>query len=267
MAEQAAAMALANSSIKAEALNLIILATSTPDQFMPSMAVQLAAKLGAFCPAFDLNAACGGFVYALHVAKQFFAANAAEHILVLGSELMSRVLDWQDRGTCVLFGDGAGAVLLSKSKAHNFIDSKIYSDGRYCELLNVSPHFRHDPFVGPMQTPRLSMEGSKVFRFAVETLEQLVEDMLQSNHLDKSQIDWLIPHQANARIIAATAKKLNLSMDKVILTLPEHGNTTAASIPLALAQGILDGRIKRGDLLLLEAFGAGFVWGANLIRY
>ena len=267
MATQAGARALKQANLAAEALSLIIVATATPDRFMPSTASQLAASLGAHCPAFDINAACSGFVYAMHIAKQFFAAGSAEHVLIVGSELMSRVLDWNDRSTCVLFADGAGAVVLSKSTENNFIDSQIFADGRYCDLLNVSPHFRSDPFVGAMNTPELKMEGNKVFRFAVETLERLVEDMLSNNQLQQSDINWLVPHQANVRIIAATAKKLNLSMDKVIVTLQTHGNTTAASIPLALATGVLDGRIKRGDLLLLEAFGAGFVWGANLLRY
>jgi 3-oxoacyl-[acyl-carrier-protein] synthase-3 len=267
MATQASLGALEQAQLTAAELDLIIVATATPDRFMPSTATQLAAQLGVACPSFDLNAACSGFVYALHIAKQFFAAGTAKNILIVGSELMSRILDWNDRRTCVLFGDGAGAVILKSGQKKNFIASEIFADGRYADLLNTTPHFRVDPFEGPMQTTKLTMEGNKVFRFAVETLEQLVTDMLAKNNLQKTDIDWLVPHQANARIITATAKKLELSMDKVILTLATQGNTTAASIPLALATGILDGRIKRGDLLLLEAFGAGFVWGANLIRY
>lgn len=267
MARQASQMALEQAKLAAKDIDLIIVATATPDRFMPSVACQLGAQLGVACPAFDVNAACSGFVYAMHIAKQFFDAGTAQKILIVGSELMSRIMDWNDRRTCVLFGDGAGAVVLSKSQQQNFIASEIFADGRYSELLNTTAHFRVDPFEGDMQTPKLTMEGNKVFRFAVETLEHLVDHMLIQNKLEKTDIDWLVPHQANARIITATAKKLDLPMDKVILTLTTQGNTTAASIPLALATGVLDGRIKRNDLLLFEAFGAGFVWGANLIRY
>jgi 3-oxoacyl-[acyl-carrier-protein] synthase-3 len=267
MSHQAGQMALERANLKAADLDLIIVATATPDRFMPSVACQLAANLGASCAAFDINAACSGFVYAMHIAKQFFDAGTAKNILIVGSELMSRIMDWSDRRTCVLFGDGAGAVILSQGTQSNFIASEIFADGRYADLLNTTAHFRVDPFEGEMQSPKLTMEGNKVFRFAVETLEHLVEHMLVQNQLDKTDIDWLVPHQANARIITATAKKLDLPMDKVIVTLTTQGNTTAASIPLALATGVLDGRIKRGNLLLLEAFGAGFVWGANLIRY
>lgn len=267
MAKAASGMALENANLTASNLDLIIVATATPDRFMPSVACSLSAELGVACPAFDVNAACSGFVYAMHIAKQFFDAGKMNNILVVGSELMSRIMDWSDRRTCVLFGDGAGAVVLRRGKAKNFIASSIFADGRYGDLLNTTAHFREDPFEGALQTPRLTMEGNKVFRFAVETLEQLVDQILAENNLQKTDIDWLVPHQANARIIMATAKKLDLPMSKVILTLGTQGNTTAASIPLALATGVLDGRIKRGDLLLLEAFGAGFVWGANLIRY
>lgn len=267
MAEQAARMALEHAKLSAQDLDLVIVATATPDRFMPSVACLLSAQLGVAVPSFDINAACSGFVYAMHVAKQFFDAGKINNILVVGSELMSRIMDWNDRRTCVLFGDGAGAVILSRGTKDNFIGSEIFADGRYGDLLNTTAHFRVDPFEGEMLTPKLTMEGNKVFRFAVETLEHLVDHMLKASHLQKADIDWLVPHQANARIISATAKKLDLSMDKVILTLTTQGNTTAASIPLALATGVLDGRIKRGDLLLFEAFGAGFVWGANLIRY
>lgn len=267
MATKACEQALAHANLTANDIDLVIMATSTPDRFMPSTATQVSANLGIIRPAFDVNAACSGFVYTLHIAKQFLDNGSAKNILIVGSELMSRIMDWSDRRTCVLFGDGAGALILGQSDKEHFLASEIFANGVYGDLLNVTPHFREDPFEGPMQTPKLLMEGSKVFRFAVETLEALVDQILEKAHLKKYDIDWLVPHQANARIIQATAKKLDMSMDKVILTLPTHGNTTAASIPLALASGVLDGRIKKGDLLLLEAFGAGFVWGANLIRY
>lgn len=267
MARAAAQAALDHAGLKAADLDLIIVATATPDQMMPGVACQLQGELGAHCPAFDLNAACSGFIYALHTAKQYFDAGSVRHVLLVGSELMSRIIDWTDRSTCVLFGDGAGAVVLSQSDRPGLIASHIFAAGEYRDLLKVSPHLRTESFFGPCPTPKLMMEGNRVFRFAVEKLEEVVDHILSTSGYQQDQIDWLVAHQANARIIKATAKKLNLSMDKVILTVGHHGNTTAASIPLALAEGILSQQIKRGDLLLLEGFGAGFVWGASLIQY
>lgn len=267
MATQAAKQALEHAGIAASELDLIIVATSTPDQHMPGVACQVQHNVAAACPAFDLNAACGGFVYGLHTAYQFFQAGSVKHVLVIGSELMSRILDWTDRSTCVLFGDGAGAIVLSASNEPGILASKIFADGSHRALLNTTPQFRDNPFSDECRIAQVKMEGSKVFRFAVEKLGEVVDVILKEAGLAQTEIDWLVPHQANARIIIATAKKLNLPLEKVVLTLEKHGNTTAASIPLALADAVLSGKIKRGDCLLLEAFGAGFVWGASIVKY
>lgn len=267
MASEAAKMALQNAGVHAADLDLIVVATATPDQFMPSVACAVQSTIGAACASFDLNAACSGFVYGLHTVKQFFDAGSVKNVLLIGSERMSRIMDWTDRSTCVLFGDGAGAIVLSASNEPGIIASQIFADGTYGDLLSVTPHFREQAFAGELITPKFNMEGNKVFRHAVEKLEEIVGVILDEAGLTQDQVDWLVPHQANERIIMATAKKLNLPMEKVILTLPKHGNTTAASIPLALADAVLSGKIKRGDILLLEAFGAGFVWGASIIKY
>jgi len=268
MATQAALQALKSANLKAEEIDLIIVATSTPDSMMPSTACEVQKGLGiAGCPAFDVNAACSGFVYALTVANQFFLAGTIKHALIIGSERMSRVINWQDRGTCVLFGDGAGAVVLSASKEPGIIGSYIQADGQHKELLHISSHLPDKAFASEVIESKLAMQGNKVFRFAVTKLAEAVENILLKHEISQEEVDWLIPHQANERIIAATAKHIGMSMDKVILTLATHGNTSAASIPLALACAIEQGKIKRGQLLLLEAFGAGFVWGASLIRY
>ncbi|MDF2690360.1 MAG: 3-oxoacyl-ACP synthase [Gammaproteobacteria bacterium] len=268
MAEQAAKKALAEAKLDPKDLDLIIVATSTPDSIMPSTACEVQHKLGvAGCPAFDVNAACSGFIYALSIVHQFFLAGTVKHVLIIGSERMSRVINWQDRSTCVLFGDGAGAVVLSASDQPGILGSYIHADGQHKELLHIPNHLPDQAFAGEKLEAKLTMQGNKVFRYAVTMLEQVVLEVLEKQGLDKSAIDWLVPHQANERIIAATAKNLGLSMDKVILTLPTQGNTSAASIPLALAYAIEQNKIKRGELLLLEAFGAGFVWGAALIRY
>ena len=267
MATEAAKAALLHAGLSPQDLDLIVVTTSTPDHMMPGVACSVQANLGASCPAFDLNAACGGFIYGLHTIKQFFDAGSVRHALLIGSELMSRILDWTDRSTCVLFGDGAGAVVWSATEEQGILASKIFADGQHRELLYVSPHLRVEPFGQTCLVPQLKMEGSKVFRVAVEKLGELVDVILKEANCTQDQIDFLVPHQANERIIAATAKKLNLSMDKVVLTLGLHGNTMSATIPLALADAVHSGKIKRGDLLLFEAFGAGFVWGASLVRY
>ena len=267
MATEAAKAALVHAGLSPQDLDLIVVTTSTPDHMMPGVACSVQASLGASCPAFDLNAACGGFIYGLHTIKQFFDAGSVRHVLLIGSELMSRILDWTDRSTCVLFGDGAGAVLWSATDEPGILASRIFADGLHRELLYVSPHLRADPFAQTCPVPKLKMEGSKVFRVAVEKLGELVDVILKEANCTQDQIDFLVPHQANERIIAATAKKLNLPMEKVILTLGLHGNTMSATIPLALADAVHSGKIKRGDLLLFEAFGAGFVWGASLVRY
>ncbi len=267
MATEAAGAALLHANLTPADLDLIIVATSTPDHMMPGVACAVQAALGAKCPAFDLNAACGGFIYGLHTVKQFFDAGSVRHVLLIGSELMSRIIDWQDRSTCVLFGDGAGAVVLSATETGGILASHIFAEGLHRDLLYVSPHLRAEAFAEACPVPKLKMEGNKVFRFAVEKLGEVVEFILKEAGCTRDEIDFLVPHQANARIIAATAKKLNLSMDKVILTLGHHGNTMSATIPLALAEAVHAGKIQRGDLLLFEAFGAGFVWGASLVRY
>jgi 3-oxoacyl-[acyl-carrier-protein] synthase-3 len=267
MATEAARAALIHAGVSATEIDLIVVTTSTPDHMMPGVACTVQANLGAHCPAFDLNAACGGFIYGLHTVKQFFDAGSVRHVLLIGSELMSRIVDWTDRATCVLFGDGAGAVVLSESEAPGILASCIFAEGSHRELLYVSPHLRPDAFSSVCPVPQIKMEGNKVFRVAVEKMGELVDIILAEAGCTRDQIDFLVPHQANERIIAATAKKLNLSMDKVILTLGLQGNTMSATIPLALAEAVHSGKIKRGDLLLFEAFGAGFVWGASLVRY
>lgn len=268
MASEAAKAALKKAKIKADEIDLIIVATSTPDSMMPSTACEVQSKLGiAGCPAFDVNAACSGYIYALTIANQFFKTGSVKHALVIGSERMSRVVDWTDRSTCVLFGDGAAALVLSASDEPGIIGSYIYADGQHKDLLNISSHLPNKAFAAEKLEAKLAMQGNKVFRYAVTMLAKVMEETLAKHGIDHSQVDWLVPHQANERIITATAKHLNLSMDKVVLTLPTHGNTSAASIPLALSHAIEQKKIKRGELLLLEAFGAGFVWGATLIRY
>ena len=241
--------------------------TTTPDLIFPNVACLVQEKLKIkSCPAFSLEAACSGFVYSLVVADQFIRLGQARRALVIGAETMSRIIDWTDRETCVLFGDGAGAVILEAADEPGILYSTLGADGRYRDLLYASSGVstRHRE---PGGVAALRMKGNEVFKVAVKTLENLVDDVIAKNNLEKGQIDWLIPHQANIRIISATAKRLELPMERVILTVREHGNTSAASVPMALDTAIRDGRIKRGDLLLLEAFGGGFTWGASLIRY
>jgi 3-oxoacyl-[acyl-carrier-protein] synthase-3 len=217
-------------------------------------------------PAFSIEAACSGFLYSLIVADQFVRSGQAKHALVIGAETMSRIIDWTDRETCVLFGDGAGAVILEGSDEPGIIYNTFGADGRYRELLYASSGVatRHRE---EFEVAALRMKGNEVFKVAVKTLESLVDKVIEKNNLEKGQIDWLIPHQANIRIIVAMARRLELPMERVVLTVRTHGNTSAASVPMALDTAIRDGRIKRGDLLLLEAFGGGFTWGASLIRY
>lgn len=268
MATEAAKKALEAAELSAEQIDLIIVATSTSDLIMPSMATQVQGALGIEnCIAFDISAACTGFVYALGVANQFFNNGAVKHALVIGAERMSRVVNWNDRSTCVLFGDGAGAVVLSQSNEPGIIATRMHSDGVNKELLYVPNKLGTDAFSLVAPEAHLLMEGNKVFKHAVNMLEEIVDQILEDSGLSKNDVDWLVPHQANERIIAATAKKLDMPMSKVVLTLPHHGNTSAASVPLALDAAVRDGRIKRGELLLLEAFGAGFVWGAALVKY
>ncbi|MGJ8621039.1 MAG: beta-ketoacyl-ACP synthase III [Methylophilaceae bacterium] len=262
LATKAAQHAMESANVKAEEIDLIIVATTTPDKIFPSVASMVQRKLGATvsqCPAFDIQAVCSGFVYALSIANNFIKAGTNKCVLVIGADTFSRITDYTDRSNCILWGDGAGAVILQASNEPGIISTHIYADGNYENMLHVP---RKD-----IGADTVLMEGSAVFKMAVNTLDQIVEDTLQANNMQKSDIDWLVPHQANIRILQATAKKLEMSMDKVVITVDKHGNTSAASIPLALDTAIRDGRIKRGETLLMEAFGGGFTWGSALIKY
>lgn len=269
LAFEAAKRALDAAGVKPEELDLIVLGTTTPDIIFPSTACLLQHRLGANgCAAFDVNAACSGFLYALGTADKFVKTGAARKALVVGAETLTRMLDWNDRGTCVLFGDGAGAVVLTADDDTGILSTHLHADGGFKHLLynpvGVSSGFKQDQ---PNCGVRVLMTGNEVFKVAVKTLDAVVEETLAANGLDKSQIDWLIPHQANLRIIQATAKRLDMPMDRVIVTVDRHGNTSSASVPLALDEAIRSGRVKRGELLLLEAFGGGFTWGSALLRY
>lgn len=264
----AARRALDNAGMAASDIDLIILGTSTPDQTFPATAVRIQQALGAGPgAAFDLQAVCSGFIYALATADNFLRVGQAKRALVIGAETFSRILDWEDRGTCVLFGDGAGAVVLeaqseAEAAGRGIISTHIHSDGRFQDILYVDG--------GPSSTGtvgKLRMNGKEVFKQAVQLLADVVVETLEANKLTPRDISWLVPHQANQRIIDSTARKLNLSSDKVVSTIARHGNTSAASIPLALAEAAGDGRIKRGDLVLTEAMGGGLTWGAALIRW
>jgi 3-oxoacyl-[acyl-carrier-protein] synthase-3 len=269
LAERAARAALDAAGVDIREIELIVVGTTTPDLIFPSTACLLQHRLGANgCAAFDVNAACSGFLYALSVADKFIRSGAVKKALVVGAETLTRMLDWSDRGTCVLFGDGAGAVVLTADSAPGIISTHLHADGAYKELLwnpvGVSAGFKPEEKNAGV---RVLMIGSEVFKVAVKTLDAVVEETLSANGLDKSEIDWLIPHQANLRIIQATAKRLEMSMDRVIVTVDKHGNTSSGSVPLALDHAVRSGRVQRGQLLLLEAFGGGFTWGSALVRY
>ena len=246
-----------------------IVVITTPDLICPSTAFLLQARLGASgCGAFDVNAACSGFIYALTVADQFIRAGTVRTVLVVGSETLTRMLDWGDRSTCVLFGDGAGAVVLKADRETGILSTHLHADGAKKELLwnpvGVSAGFKPGEKNAGV---RVLMTGNEVFKHAVKALDSVVEETLEANGLDRHAIDWLIPHQANLRIIEATAKRLDMPMDRVVVTVDRHGNTSSGSVPLALDEAIRSGRVQRGQLLLLEAFGGGFTWGAVLLRY
>jgi 3-oxoacyl-[acyl-carrier-protein] synthase-3 len=262
MASAAAKSALESSGIDANEIDLILVATCTPDHFFPSMAchVQQALKISRPIPAFDISAACSGFVYAMDIAKQYIASGVAKHVMVVGSESMSKAVDWADRATCVLFGDGAGAVVLSASDAPGILGSVLHSTFDQDKLLTYE-NTTDDT------KPVIAMRGNEVFKLAVNIMGDIVDEVLAASNLQKSDIDWLVPHQANIRIIKAIAKKLSLPMSQVIVTIERHGNTSAASIPLALDFSVREQRIKRGDLLLLESFGGGMTWGAMVVRF
>lgn len=265
LAAEAARRALADAGVAAEEIDLIIVATATPDMQFPATATIVQNKLGiAGCPAFDVQAVCAGFMYALATANAYIQSGMAQKVLVIGAEIFSRIVDWNDRSTCVLFGDGAGAAVLGRSSEAGIIASKLHADGNYLKLLNVPAQMAGGQVNG---TPFVQMDGQGVFKFAVKQLSAVAEEVLTAAGMSADEIDWIVPHQANRRIIEATAKHLGLGMDKVIVTVAEHANTSAASIPLALDAGIKDGRIQRGQTLLLEGIGGGFAWGAVLLKY
>ena len=268
LAEQASRNAIEAAGIDASEIDLIVFATSTPDKIFPSSACILQARLDIHgCPAFDVQAVCAGFIYALSVAEKFIQTGSARTALVVGAEVFSRILNWEDRDTCVLFGDGAGAVVLQADEETGILSSHIHADGKYENLLWV-PHGIGDGFDKVKEGKAfVEMRGNEVFKMAVNTLGRIVDETLAANDMKKSDIDWLVPHQANIRIINATARKLKMSMEQVVVTVNKHGNTSAASVPLALDVAVRDGRIKRGELLLLEAFGGGFTWGSVLVRF
>ncbi len=268
LAERAARQALDAAGCLASDIDLVIVATTTPDRIFPGTACLLQERLGIHGPAaFDVQAVCTGFVYALGIAEKFIRTGSAKRALVVGAETMSRIVDWKDRSTCVLFGDGAGAVVVGVSDEPGILSSHLHADGAYKELLTATGGISSRGTGLHTGDGHITMRGNEVFRVAVTTLDALVSETLAANNLKQSDIRWLVPHQANIRIIAATAKRLGLSMDQVIVTVDRHGNTSAASIPLAFDAGVRDGRIQRGDIVLMEAFGGGFTWGSVLLRY
>lgn len=268
LAERAARNAIESAGLKPQDIDLIVLATTTPDRIFPSTACILQSRLDIHgCAAFDIQAVCTGFIYALSVAEKFIKTGSAKRALVVGAETFSRLLNWEDRGTCVLFGDGAGAVVLEASEETGILSTHLHADGDYESLLMV-PHGISQGFDTMTEfNTKVQMKGNEVFKMAVNTLGRIVDETLEANNLKKSDIDWLVPHQANKRIILATARKLKMSMDHVVMTVQEHGNTSAASVPLALDTAVRDGRIQKGEMLLLEAFGGGFTWGSALCRF
>lgn len=265
LALAASLKAIAAAGISVDKIDLIILATSTPDYVFPSTACLLQAKLGVSgAAAFDVQAVCSGFAYALAVAEKFIRSGSHQCALVVGAEVFSRILDWNDRGTCVLFGDGAGAVILEASNEPGVLASVLHADGSHHRILEVPGNVSGGKVVGQ---PFVKMDGPAVFKFAVKVLAEVAQEVLNQAGMDTGAIDWLIPHQANIRIIQSTAKKLGLPMDKVVTTVEQHGNTSAASIPLALDSAVRSGRIKRGEVLMLEGVGGGFTWGAVLLKF
>lgn len=265
LAVAAARAALDAAALAIDDIDLLLVATTTPDLVFPSTACIVQSKLGMTNgrPAFDLQAVCSGFVYAMSVADQFIKSGAARHVLVIGAETLSRITDWSDRSNCILWGDGAGAVVLGAADAPGIIATHIHADGRHKDLLRTTT----GPSTATGDPARMRMEGNAVFKMAVNTLDRIVDETLDANGLQKSDIDWLVPHQANIRIIAATAKKLGMDMEHVVTTVAGHGNTSAASVPLAFDVAVRDGRIQRGHTVMMEAFGGGFTWGSVLLKY
>ena len=268
MALAASTRAIEAANIDVNDIDLIIIATTTGDKVFPSTACILQRRLGIHnFPAFDVHAACAGFVYALDVADRFIRTGGASCALVIGADIYSRIIDWSDRSTCVLFGDGAGAVVLKASEEPGILSTHIHADGAHEEMLHVPGGISSGFESVRSKSAFIRMKGNEVFKKAVSTLGRIAEETLVANNLEKHDITWLVPHQANLRIIKAAAKKLDMPLERTIITVDEHANTSSASIPLALDVAVRDGRIKRGDLLLLEGFGAGFTWGSALVRY
>ena len=264
LSEKACRSALEAANLTPGDIDLVVVGTCTPDLVFPNVGCLLQERMGMSGAAFSIEAACSGFVYALSVANQFICSGQATRALVCGAEVMSRIIDWTDRETCVLFGDGAGAVVLEASEQAGILYTDLGADGRYRNLLYADSGVSRVKKEG---ATTLLMKGNEVFKVAVRTLGGMVDRVLADNGLEQGEIDWFVPHQANLRIISATARRLGLPMERVVLTVREHGNTSAASIPMALDTAVRDGRIQSGDLVLLEAFGGGFTWGATLLRY
>ncbi len=268
LSERAAIKAMEAAGVSAGDLDAIILGTTTPDLVFPSTACLLQDRLGAYggC-AMDVNAACSGFIYALGVADKFIRCGDAKTVLVVGAETLTRMVDWTERTTCVLFGDGAGAVVLQASEQPGIMSTHLHANGAHKDVLKVDVGVSRGFKAEPQGGLKIKMKGSEVFKVAVNTLGDIVDETLAANNLQRSDVDWLIPHQANLRIIKATAKKLGLPMERVVVTVDRHGNTSSGSVPLALDEAVRSGRVERGQVLLLEAFGGGFTWGSALIRY
>jgi len=268
LAEHAARDAMDAAGVSAGEIDLIIVATTTPDRIFPSTACLLQERLGiSGCAAFDVQAVCTGFVYALGIADKFIRTGSAKKALVVGAETLSRILDWTDRTTCVLFGDGAGAVVIEASDEPGIISSHLHADGAYKELLTVPVGVSSGIDALKSGEAHITMKGNEVFKMAVNTLGRIVDETLEANNMKKSDINWLVPHQANIRIINATAKKLGMPSDHVVMTVDRHGNTSAASVPLAFNEAVREGRIQRGETVMMEAFGGGFTWGSVLMKY
>lgn len=265
---EAARIAMAEAGVLPEDIDLIVVGTTSPDLIFPNIGTLVQRQLDIHgCPAFSIEAACTGFIYALSVCDKFVRAGESKCALVIGAEILSKLVDWTDRATCVLFGDGAGAVIVKPSDEPGILSSHLGADGRYKELLYYPVGASKDLHKAGLEEARIIMSGNEVFKVAVKTLGSVAEEAIRANGIEVGDIDWFIPHQANLRIIQATAKRLGLPMEKVILTVQDHGNTSAASVPLALDVAIRDGRVQRGQLVLMEAFGGGFTWGSALMRY
>lgn len=265
---EAAKQAMEAADIEADEIDLIVIGTTSPDLIFPNVATIVQERLGIHgCPAFSIEAACTGFIYALAITDKFIKTGSTQCALVIGAEIITKLIDWSDRTTCVLFGDGAGAVIVKPSDEEGIISTHLGADGKYRDLLYYPVGPSKNLAAAGVGDSTIIMKGNEVFKVAVRTLSAAATEALDANGIDKSELDWLIPHQANLRIMQATAKRLDIPMDKVIQTIQEHGNTSAASVPLALDVAVRDGRIQRGQLLLLEAFGGGFTWGSILLRY